>query len=383
VHGVFTQGQVLAALRTPLLAETLSAQGLATQAFAAGGFLNAVFGFDRGFDGFASSVDPLRDRASAWFDGLLADPRSGLTRELILEFDRARVERWLAEHAGERFFLFLHTYTVHDYDPPPAYLRCAEEGCTSTRSDFKPFTMHTKSPEPASATDQAHLRHRYDAALRFIDDELGRLLDRLAELGLAESTIVAVTSDHGEEMFERGYIQHGKSLYEELTRVPLILRVPGTAPRVVQEPVMLVDLAPTLLAALGFPPDPRMQGVDLLADPPGPRLVYSEVDDLFARKTALREPGGKKLIHGPLDADVQARNEKEWELYDLAADPGEKDDLAAREPELLERLKAELERRHAQYRATGAELGAVGQGEIDDATRHQLEFLGYGGVEKN
>ena len=382
VHGVFTMGHVLAALRSPLLAETLAVHGFATQAYAAGGFLNALFGFDRGFDGFASSVDPLRDRASGSFDGLIADPRNGVTRELVKEFDRARVERWLAEHADQRFFLFLHTYTVHDYDPPPAYLRCAEEGCTSTRSDLRPFTMHSKQPEEASPADRAHVSHRYDAALRFIDDELGRLLARLAELGLAEDTVVAVTSDHGEEMFDRGYIQHGKTLYEELTRVPLILRVPGMAPRVVREPVMLVDLAPTLLTALGIAPDPRMQGTDLLAERRGAHLVYSEVDDLFARKTALREPGGKKLIHGPLDAAVQSKNTKEWELYDLAADPGELHDLSASEPELLERLQRELEKRREGYREAGALFGAVGEGELDEAVRAQLEALGYLGEEK-
>src|SRR5262249_9591437 len=151
------------------------------------------------------------------------------------------VRRWLADHRAEPFFLFLHTYEVHDYDPPPEGVTCGARGCKAEHESPDTYRLHPQKgwhPVPISDAQPAHWTHRYDDALRHVDSMLGRVLDALDQLGLAENTIVAVTSDHGEEMFERGFLQHGKSVYEEVTRIPLILRIPGVAPRLIEAPVM-------------------------------------------------------------------------------------------------------------------------------------------------
>ena len=288
------------------------------------------------------------------------------------------MEAWLEAHADQRFLLFLHTYTVHDFDPPAGYLDCRERGCESTLVDVEPYLNHEYLLEhPLSGPDLEHVGHVYDAALRYTDEMLGRILAKLADLGLAERTVVCVTSDHGKELGERGLIVHGTTLYEELTRVPLILRVPGVAPRVVDEPVMLVDVAPTLLSALGLPPDERMQGRDLLApSPTGGRTIWSEVDEL-AHKYAARDADGWKLIFGPSERELVFPNAEPWELYRLPADPGERDRLDRRRPGDLERMRELLEEHRAAFERLGEALGAAGVGELDDDTVAMLKQLGY------
>lgn len=372
VHGVFGPGNSISSQRTPMLAETLAREGFITRAFTAGGFVNPIFGFDRGFDGY-SNLDPMRHPASEHTSAMLERQPERFSREMFQENGIERIKGWLGEHAEERFFLFLHTYTVHDFDPAPGYLKDEEE-----RIDPMPYMHHEfvqkNGITPAALAD---IEAFYDAALRYVDHELGQLLEQLERLGLAEDTIIAVTSDHGKELGERGLIIHGTTLYEELTRIPMILRIPGVAPGVVEAPAMLVDLAPTLLAALGIAPDPRMQGVDLLSEEvERARIIWSEVDQL-ARKFSIREAGGLKLIHGPEDELLTFPNEKAWELYSLANDPGELQDLAGASERDRARLAALLQDYRASLLELSRQLGLAGSGSLDEETQGMLEQLGY------
>ncbi len=396
IHGVQRPTDALSSVRSPLLAQILGREGYRTQAFTGGVFLNADFGFDKGFDGF-DTIDPLRHPGSGFFRDLIEraraagkqphrgwDPPAGLTEELVREHGPERVLQWIEDHAAEPFFLFVHTYVVHDYDPPPGYLACREAGCTSERTDFKEFLLTRGTgwvPREVEDADREHLSHLYDAALRYVDQELGRLLGRLAELGLAERTLVVITSDHGEELFERGFVQHGKTLFEELLRIPLVMRVPHRAPQVIDEPVMSADIAPTILGALGLPPDPRMQGIDVLRARPdahfGERPIWSEIHDDFVHKYSLRDPSGWKLIHAPPDDEVVFPSPREWSLFDLSSDPGETRDVAGEEPERLERLRASLERQRSALEKLARGLDTVEEGEVREETLEQLRQLGY------
>jgi arylsulfatase A-like enzyme len=379
VHGVEDVGRVLASTRSPILARELAAHGYRTQAFTSAVFLTPKFGFAQGFDGF-SIVDPFRHADSRFFDELAAtNPGQGLGED-EREAGPTRVTQWLAQHADEPFFLFLHTYEVHDYDPPRAAEPCPVEGCGIAALDYREFLLKKKNAQPFPGTEKerAHITHLYDQALAHVDRGLGRILAALDELGIADETIVCVTSDHGEELFERGFLQHGKSLHREGLAIPWILHVPGEAPRKISRPAMQVDLLPTLFALLGLPADARAQGVDLLRDGP-PRPVWSEVDDSFARQSSVRE-GGWKLVHAPRDAAVAFPAAVEWRLFDLVHDPGERDDLSGREPERLGTLRALHEHFTADLEARAAELGPMGDAAaLDAATQELLEHLGYGG----
>lgn len=373
VHGVVAHERTLSAARSTTLAERLAAAGYVTRAFTAGGFLNPVFGLERGFDAW-SVIDPWRGRDSHYFRTL--EKRHGKTQAAAevdaLGFEAVRT--WLGAHADEPFFLFLHTYTVHDYDAPERTLRCRELGCARPE-----VPLRTRTTEEAAAFTpamRAHVRHLYEAALRFTDERVGELLAELERLGLLANTLIVVTSDHGEEFFEHGHLQHGLTLHEEILRVPLVLAGPGVPARELARPAMLCDLAPTLLARLGLAPLPHAQGVDLLGPTWPARPIWAEVDDRFAHQYALRaEDGAKTLFAPPPQARMYPRP-KTWEHYELARDPLEQAELGA-QPELAAR-RAALERERERLEALGAELGAAGSGAPDEETTDELSGLGYG-----
>ena len=379
VHGVEDKGRVLATTRSPILARTLAAHGYRTAAFTSAVFLTPEFGFAQGFDTF-TTIDPFRHAGSRFFEELVTTrPGQALTPERR-QAGLAPVLTWLAAHRDEPFFLFLHTYEVHDYDPPRAEEPCPVAGCGIAGLDYREFLLkkNRREPFPGEARERAHIGHLYEQALRHVDTGVGRLLAELARLGLEEETIVVVTSDHGEELFERGHLQHGKTLQREQLAIPLIVRVPGEAPRALSQPAMQVDLVPTLLARLGLPPDPRVQGVDLLGKL-APRPLWSEVNDAFARQSSVRE-GSWKLLHAPPGAEVVFPADFEWRLHDLERDPGELRDLAAEEPERLAALRALHERFTDELEARAAELGPLGDAAaLDAAMQELLDDMGYGG----
>jgi arylsulfatase A-like enzyme len=135
-------------------------------------------------------------------------------------------------------------------------------------------TAHPEDAVPLDDEDVAFLRGRYDGAVRAADFHVGVLVDALADRGLAQSTIVVVLSDHGEDLLEHGHVNHRLSLHDENVHVPLLLRVPGQPPSVVPEPVSLVDVLPTLGALSGVDVQ-EGDGIDLRQPDPA-RAVYSE-----------------------------------------------------------------------------------------------------------
>src|SRR6185295_2326497 len=123
---------------------------------------------------------------------------------------------------------------------------------------WQDFSKRTR--ENVTQADLAHLLALYDGEIRFTDDHVGRILDHLQGRGLEASTLVLMTSDHGEEFLEHGSWEHQKTLYEEVVRVPLMLRGPGVTARREPSPTTLLDVAPTILAWAGLPVPAQMQG---------------------------------------------------------------------------------------------------------------------------
>jgi arylsulfatase A-like enzyme len=344
--GLRGQGRPDAALDVPALPlpELLRQQGYATAAFTGGGFLAPPFDFLRGFDVFYAfqqghtkeSCPPER------FDG----PQV---------FRRA--EAWLRANTHRPFFLFVHTYDVHDRCPfvPPG------------SGEFGGW------PE-LDAERQTALQQHYRDLIAETDGRVGGLLAALAASGTADRTLIVVTSDHGEALSEHGQRGHSCSLrpYEEVSRVPLILQGGGRVPagQRIDTPVSLIDVAPTILSLLDIAPPAWMAGRPLpglgLAhpDPPSPVVVRCD------HQMALRVGDAKLLTtYGAPERD---------ELYDLAGDPGEARNRAAADADALARLRALAATAWmpSQF-PPQAKPAPVDETTLDPAARERLRALGY------
>lgn len=371
VHGVQGPMRRPDSSRTRLLAEILAGRGWTTGAFTGGGYLHSVFGFDAGFDRYGS-IDPATNLESARIRQVLADT-PGLSETLARENRPTRIARWIEDHADESFLLFVHTYAVHEFDPTSTHLTAVgADGPGLSDDRVSQAHLGLSGPPPAELPnkDRQRLDDLYAGAVRQADDLVGAVLDSLADAGLVDKTIVVVTSDHGKEIGEHGRVQHGLTLYEELLAVPLVVRVPGRAPGRRDDPVSLIDVAPTVLGLLGLDPPAPMQGHDLYSDGP-PRELWAEVDHL-AVKTAVRY-GNLKTIHSPLDADAVFGNDVEWEAFDLGLDPRE----STPGPGSQDQRANHLARRDALDRL-GAAWGQAGSVEaLPSDVARQLRALGY------
>ena len=176
--------------------------------------------------------------------------------------------------------------------------------------------------------DQVELvKDAYAEALAYSDSQLGRLFDALRRSGRWDRTLVVVTGDTGQAFFEHGFAAHANALFEEVVRVPLIVRAPGLAPRADRRAAQHVDVAPTLFELLGLPPHPGHQGRSLLGRPPPLRSVYLVAQCALAHQVGIVR-GGYKLIH-----DERFGRSL---LFDLRSDPGERRPLRDDDPRFAE-----------------------------------------------
>jgi arylsulfatase A-like enzyme len=364
VHGIL-DGFAVLPTRAVTLAELLRAQGYATAAVTEDGPLSARQ-FGRGFDAFSENKSAHVDVPSGQVDRT---------------FTQAR--RWLERHGDRRFFLFLHTFQVHaPYAPPPAYERLFEEAAGAA--------------PPARPGDAERLQ--YDREIRYVDDELRAFFGFLEARGLLRHTIFVLLSDHGDAFLEHGLLGHGADVHAEVMHVPLVFRGPGVARgRRVARPVAHVDLMPTLLELVGVTPPASLQGrsfAPLLragagdASAAAPAPIFSEAWYRWGslpggKRIAVAQPtfavrvGDRKLIRVPRGAGFG------YAYYDLAADPGERVDLAAREREAAGELRALLDAYPAGAAAARAALEAGGPAApaaapaLDPEREEKLRALGY------
>ena len=196
----------------------------------------------------------------------------------------------------------------------------------------------------------------YDGEIAFTDRYVGQLLQHLQHLGLADDTVVAFATDHGEEFGEHGFKGHGKTLYREVERVPFAIRIPGTKPRRVSDPVSLVDFMPTILEVLDIPrPAIPMMGQSLVAAMNGASLPERGL--LLELRAGLRKVYTDAYIYDrwklilelppPYDGKTTAM------LFDWRADPGETRNLA----QANLKLTADLARRCQEAVRLNMELG--------------------------
>jgi len=189
---------------------------------------------------------------------------------------------------------------------------------------------------------QRHINN-YDSEIAFVDDYVGATLDLLSENGLLEDSIVVLTSDHGEGFNEHGHYFHGQTVYDEVIRVPLMIKMPEHEPRRITVPVSLLDLGPTLLELIGAPIPESFEGRPLFSqlDDLAPVDIFSELLPYsnYNEHLLALVAGDEKLIY-----NVGSRR---YELFDLAVDPGEQDSIhrdSERRAPLQERLLGWMER---------------------------------------
>jgi arylsulfatase A-like enzyme len=371
-HGVRDDRLSLPAEATTL-AELLSAAGFQTAGFVSWVYVGARFGLGQGFDVYRELVDASRlEYASGG-----GAARAGAVVDEAL--------RWLADAPRTRpFFLFVHLFDPHiDYAPPPPYDQqfggdpAAADGSYDFVRNLVPYLG--KPVAPLSPAGRERLVALYDGEIRYADAQLGRLLRALEARG--GECLVIVLSDHGEEFGEHGsYEGHGWTLYDEVLHVPLVLRLPHgeAAGTVVEAPVTLLDVAPSVLEVLGLPAHPAFEGQSLLGlarGEPAPRgrLLFAQTDRAGTRLRAVRGERFKWIEvrdAGAAALGLPAREGRE--LYDLASDPGEQRALRGEELPVARYLASALEAEE------GAARGAVPVPvELSDAERERLRALGY------
>lgn len=330
------------------LAEPFSDAGYATAGFVNQGHMPAYMGFDQGFDVYE------------------ADLQDGLVHRRFLE--------WIDGLEDRPFFAYLHFLNLHfPYRPrEEENLFVEEPGLVSELMWNDPAALRRRI-ESGELTDagRRELEALYDGRIRNVDGWARNVARGLEERGLLDSTLVVVTSDHGEAFLEHGHYEHGgDNLYSEVVRVPLIMRFPGArhgGSRVVA-PVQLVDLYPTLLDHAGLEVPAHASGFSLL-----PRIGGEERRWPVLSETS--DPDGPKALYrGPFKYLFQ--RDGGVEVYDWARDPAERDDLSARlSPAVHEAARRELDRllaENAAFLGGEVELTGLGARELE-----KLRQLGY------
>ncbi len=302
----------------PVLAEVLGKAGFATGAFVSAFPLDRRFGLDRGFKTYS-------DRMPRTQQGRLANERPG----------RAAVDEaiaWLQQNRGQRLFLW-----VHLFEPDAPY---GEPG------DRRPVEV------------------RYDDEVAEADRQVARVLEALGPE--RDSSLIVVTADHGEAFGEHGEIGHSIFIYDTTLRVPLVIAGPSIDATVVNDPVSLIDLAPTAAALLGVPGFDA-DGIGLTPALSGDRLPSR---DLYAESFAPLLDFGWSPLRSVRSGDFKYISAPKPELFELAADPAEERNLAASEAQKVAAMEVRVER------VSPARLD-TGPAALDRESASRLQALGY------
>jgi choline-sulfatase len=310
------------------LAELLRTHGFATGAIVSSFVLDSQFNLSQGFDSYDDAIGEEHKIA------YLNERKGDETTDLALRF--------LQAHRDEAFFLWVHYYDPHDdYDPPEPF-----------RSRFGDDL--------------------YAGEVAFADEQVGRLVAKLSELELDDSTLVIVAGDHGEMLGEHEESTHGFFVYQSAIRVPLVFRWPGgVTPGTVSERVGLIDIVPTIAGLLGIAPPEEVQGRDLSSLLRGGETIPGSRRELYVESLTANRYYGARPLFGLLTEEFKYILTTRPELYDLSQDPHETTNVIGDRPRIAAGMKARLSELLAEGSETDAGAGA------DEKTRRRLASLGY------
>jgi arylsulfatase A-like enzyme len=350
----------------PTLAGSLGEAGYLTAGFATCGFLKGIMGFDRGFDRYSLRYNNARRQ-------------NRLARD------------WAWSNRDRNQFIFLHYFDAHSdyrtlpYDAPFGFDRlwsnlepeqtfsgCSPGGEFCASSYMIRLNKEGVQLEPAQSRAISVF---YDRGIRQLDFHLAQLVAWLKDLGLWDSSLVVLFSDHGEEFQDHGKLLHHQ-LYGELISVPLIVKLPGGkhGGKRIATPVEIVDIAPTILSLIGEPVPQLMQGKSLV-----PLIEEHSLPDTGEAALFSWSSIAGTVTRGKWKLTVHTLGEPET-LYNLAADPAERFNVAQQYPEILDQLHRLLKEQRQRNRQIADSLStsqSMPGGGFSDEERRRLELLGY------
>ncbi len=373
------------------LTEEVKGQGYLTIAYTGGGYVNSRYGFNKGFDYHIEEVKELNEE--------IIDVLSYI----------------LAENKKSQLFLFFHTYEIHDYlMAKPIYFKYVKNKFHPYNGNnlvdildfrdvpgmqFKKYDRLKESLLPPEGLE--YVQNLYDGALSYTDEMLGKIFDHLKELNLYDTSWIIITSDHGEGLGDIHNnkkvksFRHGPQLYDDQIKVPLIIKPPKgkvIKAKKIDTFVQLVDIAPTILEIMGSNKQPQFIGKNLLP------IMYNDENEneaeLFSEnlnnQLSSITKDDYKLIMKPRSPYLLDAGKFKFELYDLAKDLEEKENLLVQEDSskyapifnelktaLLQHLDGVFQSHHIDESLSGNEISAEDRQELDPKKLQRLKELGY------
>ncbi|MGI6139827.1 MAG: sulfatase [Candidatus Hydrogenedentes bacterium] len=376
VHQMIT-GKGALTEKAPTLAEAMQQGGYHTSAIGFNGLLQERSKLNRGFKEYH------------WYPMQKYDIEHfgvGLTHELIYMLPRLIPDasgmtdhaiEWVQENRERDFFLWLHYFDPHTpYKPPVAHQ--PKQGGDGREMEFHETRAARMGSTARSVEDRDWIRALYQGEVRFIDAELGRFLEALRSLNLYDSALIVFTSDHGEEFWDHDLFEHGQSLYNELVNVPFFIKSPHSSGQDhIEDNVSTQAIMPTILELCHISPEyPEglMSSLSPMLSTAAPHTATEPIyigSSLFHDRLEGVVFDSMKYIHGTLSGH-------EW-LFNLEADPEERNSLIFQDAENLERGRQLLEQRKEEDARFRDQLGIDSDEEepLDPESIRSLEALGY------
>jgi arylsulfatase len=403
------------------IAEILAEKGFETAAFVSNAITSKESGLGKGFSFFEEGLENIGNLR----------PEKGRTAKQAVH----SAIKWIEANKEKQFFCFVQVVDTHGpYTPPKKFANLFQDKLFEEQNRKKlPFSQNDLGykaiPRYQRTGEENKLGQyvaRYDASVRFVDQELGRLWKKLQQLNLDRKTALLITSDHGESLGEHDwFFCHGIDLYEESIRVPLILHIPNGKAVVVEEQASHLDIAPTILSLLNIEKPKQMQGLNLLPLAEGKQLrreqLFFEINSdihsklvntivsgvrtnkwkyletknvevkgastkkAFGRIVAGTKKSGFSVLKTSLSKarHVLPRMLKTRmgtvtkELYDLENDPEEKKNLVGKKQAIANELSRKLQRWREEQNALASKAGKASKVEATQKMRERLRKLGY------
>ncbi|UCG52998.1 MAG: sulfatase-like hydrolase/transferase [Candidatus Latescibacterota bacterium] len=373
VHGAIAKNSRVPDALT-MLPERMRAAGYVTGAVVDNALLSPSHGMDRGFDSFVHFPRNVRDTSFG----------TAILRRILPERYREKSTTdattdiaidWMKRHAKQDCFFWLHIFDPHAaYEPPPRFQPPGNPPARIGRrfGDLKEIRLGILHTTPE---EDEWIKELYEGEVRYVDEAVGRFLDELRSEGIYDNALIILTSDHGEEFREHGGMEHGHTLYNELLRVPLMIKLPGSATRgVVEGTVSTQRLTATVLDACNVD-----VGRDSLVVGTGSLLADDAVSDPIVYAAAV-------LYHEPQEAILLDRykfirrlESDTHELYDLEVDPNEQQNIAGKRARVVSRAR-EILKTHSDASARlreSYEVLEANRFEMDGEMIKRLRSLGY------